>query len=411
MEIKLKAYVYLIASLLIGSLTPVLLILTLGTNAFEFFLLASLVSIPFGLILIVKNRKIGALVGVFKNKNRLFYIILAALLTFVPYEYGIAYAEHFISASLAAVIFRLNPLLMLLFLPLLLRERLTKRQFLALFVAFLGILIGVSGGNISSVVSNSNAPIVLFMILLALGYAFAVAVIKWQMVDNDLFLAASTFILTGFFAILFVGTGMHFAPLAAVDYVLILYLAVTNIFSFYMYFHALKVLKTTVVTNTWMLAPFLTFSYAALLFGEVIQIYYIAIAVLVCIGMLIQRGDVKGGSYASRKAGYANYKFTMHDVTGAFIGTQETKIKNIVESGGRILAAKLDKANLHHIESMIRESKFANIYTCYEAFMASEAAFIKEVVGADKEDIVVIKAGSNSENEEFFDELNNRLSA
>ena len=380
MEIKLKAYIYLVASLLIGSLTPVLLVLTVGTNAFEFFLLASLVSIPFGLILVVKNRKIDALIGVFKNKNRLFYIILAALLTFVPYEYGIAYAEHFISASLASVIFRLNPLLLLLFLPLLLRERLTKRQFLALFVTFLGILIGVNGGNILSVVSNSNAPIVLFMLLMTLGYAFAVAVIKWQMVDNDLFLAASTFILTAFFAILFIGTGMHFAPLAAVDYALILYLAVTNIFSFYMYFHALKVLKTTVVANTWMLAPFLTFSYAALLFGEAIQIYYIAIAVLVCMGIVIQRGDVKGGSYASRKAGYADYKFTMHDVTGAFIGTQETRIKNIVGSGGRVLAAKLDNANLHRIESMIHESKFANVYTGYEAFMASEAAFIRELL-------------------------------
>lgn len=411
MELKLKAYIYLITSLLIGSLTPALLLLTIGTNAFEFFLIASLISIPFGLLMVVKNKKIGALTAIFKNKTKLFYIALAALLIYVPYEYGVAYAEHFISVSLTIVLFRLNPLLMLLFLPLLLRERLSKRQILALFIAFIGILIGVSGGSISNIISNSNIPIVLFVILLALGYGFATAIIKWQMVDNNIFLAISALILTVFFTMLFVATGIHFAPLSAIDYVIIVYLAVTNIFSFYMYMHALKVLKTTVVTNTYMLSPFLTFMWAALLFGETVQIYYIAIAVLVCIGISIQRADAKGGSYVSRKASSISYKFTMHDVTGAFIDTKETKIKEIVQSGGRVLATKVDKANSHHVDSIMLESKFKNIYTGYETFLTNEIMFIKEVIGVKSEDTLVIKAGSNAENEEFFEELNNRLSA
>lgn len=411
MEIKLKAYVYLVASLLIGSFTPALLVLTKNTNAFELFLLAALISIPIGLMLVIKNKKVGDLAKIFRSKSKLFYVALAALLIYVPYEFGIAYAEHFISASLTTVLFRLNPLLMLLFLPLLLRERLSKRQFLALFIAFVGILIGISGGNISSILGNSNLPIILFVLLLALGYALGTVVIKWQMLDNDLYLAASAVILTVFYAVLFISSGAHFASLSAIDYSIILFLAVTNIFSFYMYMHALKVLKTTITTNTYLLSPFLTFIWASLIFSEPIEVYYVAIAIFVSIGILIQRNDFRGGSYLSRKASRKTYKFTMHDVTGAFIDAYESKIKEIVKSGGRVLAAKLDKANLCHIESMINEAKFTNIYTGYEEFLGREAAFIKEVVGVDEEEVLVIKAGSNSENEEFFEELNTRMSA
>jgi drug/metabolite transporter (DMT)-like permease len=410
MEIKSKSYIYLVASLLIGSFTPALLVFTKDANAFELFFLASLVSIPFGLMLVVKNKKTEDFANIFRSKSKIFYVALAALLTYVPYEFGIAYAEHFISASLTTVLFRLNPLLMLLFLPLLLRERLSKRQFLALSIAFVGILIGITGGNISSLTGGANLPIILFVLLLALGYALGTVVIKWQMVDNDLYLAASAFVLTVFFAVLFVGSGAHFAPLSTMDYSIILFLAVTNIFSFYMYIHALKVLKTTITTNTYLLSPFLTFIWASLILGEPIEAYYIAIAILVGVGVLIQRKDILGGSYLSRRAGRKAYKFTMYDVTGAFIDAQKGRIKEIVKSGGRVLAAKLDKASLRHIESMINESKFTGIYTGYEEFLGREAAFIKEVVGVGEEEVLVIKAGSNSENEEFFEELNNRVS-
>jgi EamA domain-containing membrane protein RarD len=117
MELKSKAHIYLITSLLIGSFTPALLVLAKSTNGAELFFFAALLSIFCGLVLVIKNRKLDVLAKTFKNRKTIFYIALAAILTYVPYEYGIAYAEHFISASLTTVIFRLNPLLMLLFLP------------------------------------------------------------------------------------------------------------------------------------------------------------------------------------------------------------------------------------------------------------------------------------------------------
>ncbi len=411
MEIKHKAYIYLVASMLIGSFTPALLLLTRGSGAFELFFLASLVSIPFGFLLLAKNRKIGRLPSLFRNKRALFFVAVAALLTYVPYEYGIAYAEHFITASLSTVLFRLNPLLMLLFIPFILKERLSRRQVLALTLAFAGILIGVSGGNFSSILSNPNIPIILFVVLLAAGYALATVIIKWQSLDNDMFLFAATIVLTLFFGILFAGSGSRFAPLSATDITIILYLAVTNIFSFYMYIHALKVLKTTVVTNTFLLSTFFTFVWAGILFGETIRVYYLVIAALIVAGILIQRKDLLGGSYTPKKSKRKRYGFVMFDVTGAFIDSTDDTIKEVVRSGGRVIAAKLSKRGSKHITAMVGNPQFSNVYTGNEGFITKESIFIKEVLGAGESESMVIKAGPDAENEEFFEELNRRILA
>ncbi len=411
MEIKNKARIYLVSSLLIGSFTPALLLLTRGTNAFELFFLASLASIPFGLALVARNRKMGSLAAVFRKRRTLFLIAVAALLTYVPYEYGIAYAEHFISASLTTVLFRLNPLLMLLFIPFILRERLSRRQVIALTLAFIGILIGVSGGNLSGIIANPDIPIVLFVVMLALGYALATVLIKRQPIDNDVFLSAATIVLAVFFGMLFIGSGARFAPLGSVGIAIIAYLAVTNIFSFYMYIYALKVLKTTIVTNIFLMSPFFTFLWAAVFFGEAIQVYYLAIAALVVAGILIQRKDLLGGSYAARRSSKKAYGFTMFDVTGAFIGGPDGRMKDVIKSGGRIIATKLGRRDSRHVLSMADDQRFSGVYTGEYDIFAKETAFVKDILSAGDNETVVIKAGSDEENDAFFAELDERLAA
>ena len=409
MEIKLRAYVYLIASLLIGSLTPALLLLTRGASAFELFFLAALISIPIGLLLVIKNKKTSALTSLLTNRKKLLYVVLAAVLTYVPYEYGIAYAEHFISASLVTVLFRFNPLLMLLFIPVLLRERLSRKQVLALAIAFIGILIGVGGGGVPGITGGADFPIVLFTLMLALGYAFATVIIKWQMVDNDLFLSISAIALAVLFGTLFFGTGMHASPMNFINLGIILWLAVTNIFSFYMYIHALKVLKTTVVTNTFLLSPFLTFVWAFVLFAQPIKVYYLAIAALVSLGIIVQKGDVIGGSYASGNRKSNRYPFVMFDVTGAFIGSGEQRIDNLIRGGGRVIATKLKKTQFDYIAPTNYDLGFENVYTGQEASIAKEARFVRNILGVDEGEMTLIKAGPNAENDRFFEELNNRL--
>jgi chloramphenicol-sensitive protein RarD len=410
MEMKQRAYVYLVASLLIGSFTPALLVMTKGTSMIELFLLASLISIPFSLILVAKNGRIGQMASMLRNKKSLFYLAFAGLLTYVPYEYGIAYAEHFISASLATALFRLNPLLMLPFLAIILREKLSKKQILALALAFAGILIGVSSGGVSNIMGNSSTPIIVLVVLLAFGYALAAVIIKWKMFDTDVYLSVSAFVLTLFYAILFIGSGAHFVTLNSTDVLIILYLAVTNIFSFYMYVHALKVLKTTIVTNASLLSPFFTFVWAYVLYADKITVYYLAIAALAGVGILVQKSDKLGGSYAPKKHSNNAHQLTIFDVTGAFSGSNQSKIGDVINSGGRVFAAKLDRSHSHHVALMAYDPEFTNVYTGNEASLAEEAGFVKDMLGVGGNEFVVIKAGPASENEKFFEDLGHKIS-
>ena len=275
-------------------------------------------------------------------------------------------------------------------------------------VAFVGVLIGFTGGNVANIFAAANFPIVAFAVGLALLYALGNVIIKWQMLDNDIFLCISSFALTAFFGVLFVFSGAHFVQFGLAEIVVILWVAVTNVFSFYMYMYAFKTLKTTMVTNSFLLSPFLTFVWANLLFNEPIKVYYLAIAALVGVGILIQRTDTEGGSYIMKNSnGFAN--FTIFDVTGAF-ANQDGEIGGIIMSGGRVLATKLPMENAHYVDSISFDPRFANVYTGDEAFIGEQAEFVRDVLGANSDDVVVMKAGTDADNERFFDELGSMVS-
>ncbi|MGI0141952.1 MAG: DMT family transporter [Candidatus Micrarchaeales archaeon] len=411
MRISTKAYIYLVASLIIGSFTPALLVLTQGTNALELFMFASLISIPMGLALVVKKGKLSGLKNLLGDKRKLAYMALAAILAYATFGYGIAYAERFISASLTTVLFRLNPLLMLAFLPIVLRERLSKRQVIALGLGVAGVIIGITGGNISGISGTGNLTIMLFVVMLAVGYALSSVIIKKQMIDNDVYLAAATFVLALFYMVLFFAGGFQFAQLNATDIGIVVYIAATNVFSFGMFTYALKILKTTMVTNVYLFSPFFTFIWADMLFGTPIRIYYLAIAALAGVGIVIQKDDKIGGSYLSSTSDAPKHSFTIFDVTGAFAGEGDPAVQDIVSSGGRVFATKVHRSHAHHISSMIAEQKFAHTYTGEEAHISSQAGFVREILGVGNDEAMVIKAGGVPENDSFFDELNARITA
>lgn len=408
MEIKLKAYAYLVASLIIGSFTPALLVLTQGTNPFELFMLAALVSIPFGLLLVARKKKLDSLRALFRDRKKLLYVVIASLLIYVTYEYGIAYAEHFISSSLTTVIFRINPLLMLMFLPIFLRERLSKRQVLALGLAFVGILIGFSGGNFLGIFNNPNAPIILLALFLALGYALASVIIKWQMLDSDLWISASAFVLAAFFMLLFVGTGARFAPLSGTDIGIVIYIGLTNVFSFYMYLYAFKALKTTVVTNIFSISPFLTIVWASLVFGDQFQLYYLAIAGLTLVGVYIQMSDKVGGSYLAKRGSKAR-NFTIFDMSGAFADTGEVAIAAALRNGARVMAVKLPSRYRNTVERRVREGGHTKVFTGEHPSITNEVGFMKDVMGANPNDMILMKVGSFDEGEAFFADMSDLI--
>lgn len=129
---------------------------------------------------------------------------------------------------------------------------------------------------------------------------------------------------------------------------------------------------------------------------EKIYLYYIAIAVLVSIGLLIQKFDKKGGTYLSKEKARSH---TIHDVTSAFVGTDQQLIYNAIRTGGRVLAIKLDSNDYKSISNTSKmldmDSGKVLVYSSKgrEYINDEQYEFISDIVGLKEGEFVLMGAG------------------
>lgn len=405
MDTKGTANAYLIAALMLGALLPIALKFASGLNTYYFLFLAYVLSVPVSFMFVLQSGNLAKLVSYVRNPRSLALIAFIGLLNYAVLEFGLTYAENFVSASLATVVFRTSPLLMLLFIPLILRERITAYQAVALFLGFAGILVAVGGGTLN-IFSGANTFIISMLVLVAAASAVAGLLIKRYVFNME----SSMFIFSvanlAFFSIMFASSGMQLSPLSALQAVGIAYTGIVyNVFVGFMYYGALRMHKTTFVTNVYFLSPFITFIFSVLILGEVIEPYYILIAVLVSAGILIQKLDKHGGSYRSP----SKTKLTVFDITGAFASTGELAISRAIDNGHRVFAVKLDGRHKGDLDSMIAEGSYNNIYMGGDPRIVNESTFCRDIIGARDGEHMVLKVGDVKSNEEFFSDLGSRI--
>ena len=114
-------------------------------SIYEFLFLAYLVSVSASLLFVLVSGKKERLASYIRNKRTFALIAGIGLLNYALLNFGLTYAERFVSASLATVVYRTYPLLMLVFLPFVLKERMSKYQGMALSLAFVGLCMALSG--------------------------------------------------------------------------------------------------------------------------------------------------------------------------------------------------------------------------------------------------------------------------
>ena len=299
MSIKSLANTYLLFALVLGALFPVMLKLASGMSIYEYLFLTYLVSVPASLLFVLVSGKREKLASYIRNKKAFALIAFIGLLNYALLNFGMMYAEHFVSASLATVIYRTYPILMFVFLPFVLKERVTKYQGMALSLAFVGLCVAVSMSGVAGGLSgNINLPIIALILVIAISVALATVLIKkyaYDMESSMFIFSLANFVL---FTLLFILNKPQFGGLTATSLIAILYMGVVcNVFVGFMYYGALRMLKTTFVTNIYFLSPFITILFAHLILGEAIMPYYLVVAGLVAVGILIQKLDKKGGSY------------------------------------------------------------------------------------------------------------------
>ncbi len=402
MNIKRLAYVYTALAIVFGALVPIMLKAASGTNLFEFMFLTYLVSTAVALSYVAFKGKWGKLKEYLGNHRQFATIGLMGITNYALMEFGLAYAEKFVSVPLASVVYRTFPLLMLAFIPLILRERISKYQLAALLMGFAGIFIVFTGGSLS-LFSGYNPTIMVLLVFLAVSAAIGNLMVKKQTYDIDCGVAIFSIANLAVFFLLFAINGFPTSALTPKVIGAMLYVAIEyNVLNGLMFWAALRVLKATLVANMSIFSPFLTFLFAYLILGQQIQTYYILIAVLGAIGILIQSADKVGGTYKTKS------KFTIFDVTGAFQNTGEIAITHTISSGGRVLAAKISAEHEEHLSSMSAAGRYANIYLANQLH-EKESDFIKDVLSAKDGEIVIIKAGSSEDGEKFFTDLSDRI--
>ncbi len=412
MDIKLKSYLLLSAITLSGAVLPIIFKFSGGANIFEFFLLIELISLLTSLIVVVYRKKAGVLMATLKDIRKTALIAFIGVITYFPIGFGLAFAERYVSASLAYVIFRVQPIMVVALLPFVLNEKLTKYQIAAIMLGFIGLYIGISGGNVFGIFQNSNIEIELFLVFMALAYALSVVLAKKYTIDIGVMISISSFAMLVLYSVLFLVSGAHFYALTQNQAAIVLYIGVFfNVFSFYMYFSALRLTKASLFANISFIQPFITFILAAALLGEPIKFYYIAIALLVGAGIVIQNIDKEGGRYVSKMKEHKLRSMTIFDVTGIFADTGEIALNRTIMEGGRVFAVKLDNEHSKNVEDMISEGKHVNVYTDSHNEIREESAFVKDILGASDGEFVVMKAGRIEECEGFLEKLNDLIGA
>ena len=318
------------------------------------------------------------------------------------------YAEHFISATFATVIYRMQPLLMLMFIPFLLRERITKTQVAALLLGFVGIYIALSGGNLFAF-SGANTSIVLVLLAVTIIGAMASVFLKRYMTNMESTMFMFNSVSLVFATALFLYSGARLPTFNLNSIMALLYMGIpTSVFVTYFYFRAFRTLKTTFVTNFYLLSPFITAIFAAVFLNETIQSYYLAIAVLVAAGIIIQRFDKKGGTYLAKKSGKLR-DFAIFDVSGAFANTGDVVISSALRSGDRVMAVKLPTRHRKTVEKRVSESGYKNVFTNEHTSISNEVGFIKDIMRASPKDMILIKVGSFDEGEAFFGDMSDLI--
>ncbi|MDG6989460.1 MAG: EamA family transporter [Nitrososphaerota archaeon] len=404
MRIKTVGYFCLVTSLFTGALVPVVLSWAKEANLVEFFFLTYLLGIVVAATttLVAGKRKEAA--SYFTQPRRLALVAFVGLLVYLPFEVVVLYAEHYVTAALATVVFRTSPLLMLALIPTLLRERLTRNQVVALALAFFGIFVALTGGNPLGFFGAPDLPIILLLLLAAFAYALSSLLMKRYVFDLSSELLIFNVALFVVFAVAFLSMGAQFRALSLADIGVILFISADNIVGFFMYFYAFRLLKTTVVTNVYFSSPFISLLLANILLGEVVQPYYVLIAILVTVGLVIQSRDRIGGTYLPKYPSKLG-SFYVVDVSGAFANTKEGVIASSLGSGGRVMAVKIPSKNKAEAERRVRNGTYSNFFMGDNGRIAGETNFVGDILHVNPDDLVLMKVGSFDECEKFFGEL------
>ncbi len=349
------------------------------------------------------------LVSIVKNQNMLLLIIFIGLLNNAFTQLFLGMGTLGTNPSIGGVVYRSYIIMVALLAPIVIRQKVKKMQLLASLIGFLGIYIILSGGTLFTF-NTSTLPFIGLLLVAALCTCFSA--LFFNKYTFNVFGAVVIFNLSSliFIAMLAFTTNtsliVAFTPGSIIS-ILFLGAFAYGIGSSLVYY-SIKIYGPLLFGNVILLVPFLTIFLAALTTGTPIMAYYLVAAVLMSIGVLLQRHYSMATERATTKKQLRG--LTIFDISGAFVGNKSPTIVNQIMGGNRALGIKLDKDTAYDSTQhgdMFRKRNciaFTNMEP-HEDVRPEEMEFINDVLGVGTEERVLVAIGPPENIENAFEEF------
>ncbi len=226
------------------------------------------------------------------NGKTVAYLSAAGLLNYGIASLLMTYGTVMLSPDVSILVNRSWVLLMVPFIPLILREKVKGAQVLSLVVGFFALYLALTGGTVVHL-DYGELPYMLIVLCGALSTAVSSLMIKTASVKLSVQLFLFNFVSLLFFLIAAIplkllgvdlSLRLSFALLASSAFVGL----VTYFFGAYAYFYALNKLRITVVGSSLLSVPFITFAFSYVVLGEKLKVYFVVTALILVAAIAVQ---------------------------------------------------------------------------------------------------------------------------
>ena len=367
------------------------------------FLVGSIVSVSISL---AKDKGKG-LISIARKPNMLAVMLVAGLLNDILTQLFLGIGTLGTNPTIGSIVFRSWVILVALFTPLVLRQKVNALQLFATLIGFFGIYIVLSGGTLFTF-SISQTPFIGILFMAAICSVSSILIMNRYNVDTAGAIAIFNIVSLAVASMLILATStsisVAFTPITVFS---ILFLGVIAYgIGTMLYYHSVKVLGSLITGNSILLVPFLTIVFSFLIVGTPIKFYYILAAIFTSVGIILQRRYSSHPERITEKGALSRLR--IFDVTGAFANNSSYVISNHLAGGNRAFAIKLDSKFDEQLHGPIflrhQCMAFTNVKP-HVGTQADEIEFINDVMGLKEGEIAVIGIGDPKSLEMSFEEF------
>lgn len=343
------------------------------------------------------------------SKPRILLAILAAgLINNALRQFFLGVGTLGTNPPISSIIQRSWVIIVMLFTPLALRQKVNRMQVFAIAVGFLGLYLIASGGTFLSI-DYTQAPFMGFVLLSA--FCSAVTTLVMSKYTFNIYGATALFNLVSVVLLGLMAVVTHTSLAVSFPTTALFTVLFFGVFGFCiatnLYYYAIKAVGPQVLGNALLAVPFSTIVFSALILNTPIKAYYLAAATLIALGVLLQKRYSSVPERITSKS--ILEKVVIYDITGAFAGNKNPVIANQIFGGNRAFAVRLDADGFSEEAHSDTFTKYGCISFTnkrpHREVRQEEIEFINEIMGLKNEDVALIGMGSPQKLEDAFAEF------